>query len=675
MMNPNKPEIRPKPEDILGRINKENSGKLTVFLGAAAGVGKTYAMLEAAHDRLRENIDIVIGWIEPHGRRETEKMAEGLTRIPAKGIEYRGKTLYEMDIDTLLERKPELVLVDELAHANIPGSRHARRFQDVEELLSAGINVYTTLNIQHVESLNDVVTQITGVIVRETVPDHIVEQADSVKLIDIPPEELIKRLKEGKVYIHGQAEQALRKFFRQGNINALRELSLRFTAARVDKDLNEYMREHGIYGPWPVSGRVMVCVSSSPFSTQLIRAARRLTGGQADWLALHVEPIRPLPISDKERDCLARNMRIAEELGAKVLTVVGKDLPEEVLGVARNHNVTTIVIGNPRQSRWREFINGSTVDKILRHSGGINVHVIQGEPEQEQSVAINTTVAVRATRTTPWLHYGGGILMMVTVTIFSHLLQVMTNVELINIALLYQLPVVLSAFWWGRWPSYFTAVCCVIVFDFFFMPPSFNMHSDVVHYLWSFATFLIVAFVIGGRTEMLRREAAAAHVRERSTRALYHFSREIVAITDLKTIAQEMAKQAAEAINRKVAVLLPGENDRLDVWAEYEPALSDDNQQNKPEPFPLDNPTEAAIASWAYQHGQISGKSSETLAGTNCLYLPLKTRAEIVGVLSIYIGDNNLTPEERRLVDAWTGLAAIAVDRALSAKRACEARE
>ncbi|MDR3591739.1 MAG: DUF4118 domain-containing protein [Negativicutes bacterium] len=666
MAGPIRQQSRPTPEDILERIHKESRGRLTVFLGAAAGVGKTYAMLEAAHDRLREGIDIVIGWVETHGRQETEKLAEGLTRIPAKAVEYRDKKLPEMDIDAILALKPELVLVDELAHANIPGSRHVRRFQDVEELLKDGINVYTTLNIQHIESLNDVVAQITGVKVRETVPDYIVEQADAVKLIDIPPEELIKRLQEGKVYIPGQAEQALRQFFRQGNINALRELALRFTAERVDKDVNDYMREHSICGPWPIAGRVMVCVSASPFSAQLIRAARRLAGGpQADWLAVHVELERQAPLNEKDRERLARNIRLAEELGAKTFTVVGRELIEEVLEVARSHNIATIVFGKSRHSRWRELIYGSTVDKLIRHSGVINVHVIQGEAEAEQAVSIKTAVITRAT---PWRHYGGGMFMMAAVTVFSLLVNITSSVELINIALLYQLPVTLSAFWWGRWPSYFTAVCSVLVFDFFFVPPSFNMSIDDIRYLWSFATFLIVAFVIGGRTELLRREATAARVRERSTRALYHFSREIAAITDLKTITRGMAKQATEAINRAVAVLLPADNGRLELWSEYNPKLPEAEQPDAQSPQPLADSAEEAVAAWAYQHGRVAGKSTETLPGADHLYVPLKTGDTIVGLLRIHIGKNSMTAEERRLVDAWTGLAAVAVERALLSK-------
>lgn len=670
MPGQNKLDERPKPEEILERIQKEARGKLTVFLGAAAGVGKTYAMLETAHARLREGIDVVIGWVETHGRQETEKLAEGLARIPAKALKYRGKDLSEMNIDAIIERKPGLVLVDELAHSNVPGSRNARRFQDVEELLKSGINVYTTLNIQHIESLNDVVAQITGIVVRETIPDYIVEQADTVKLIDIPPEDLITRLKEGKVYIPGQAEQALRKFFRQGNINALRELSLRFTAARVDKDVNEYMREHSIAGPWPVSGRVLVCVSASPFSAQLIRAARRLAGGlQADWLAVHVEPQRPKPMSDVERDRLARNMRLAEDLGAKTLTVVGKDLTAEVLEVARSQNVTTIVIGKPQHSRLWELIHGSTVDKMIRRSGRINIHVIRGEAEAEQASTIKTAPA---TILPSWLHYGGGLLLVAAVTLFSLFIHMKSKVELINIALLYQLPVILSAFWWGRWPSYITALCSVIVFDYLFLTPLTHISADSLRYLWSFVTFLFVAFVLGGRTDHLRAEAAAARVRERSTRALYHFSREIAAVTDLKTIAQGMATQAGGAINRAIAVLLPDENGRLRLWAEYDPVLPDNEQVDHEEPLPLNDTAEAAVADWAFRHGQVTGRSTDTLSGANYLYIPLKTHDDTVGILSIHIGENKLTPEERRLVDAWTGLAAVALDRALSAKIQCE---
>ena len=313
---------------------EKNRGKLTVFLGAAAGVGKTFNMLETAHQRLNEGVDVVVGWVDTHGRPETERLLAGLPRIAPKTIVLQSRLLVDMDTDAIVARKPQLVLIDELAHINAQGSFHLRRFQDVEDLLQAGIDVYTTLNIQHIESLNDIVAQITGVVVKETVPDYILEQADSVLLIDISAEELIKRLIGNEVGAVESAKGDWRKFYRPGNINALRELALRFTAKRVDRDLHEYMREHEIAGPWPAAERVMVCVSSSPFAAQIIRAARRLAAGlQAELIALHIEAqTRHSPMSDDERDRAARNMQLAEELGARTVTIVGDSLVQQVLG-------------------------------------------------------------------------------------------------------------------------------------------------------------------------------------------------------------------------------------------------------------------------------------------------------------------------------------------------------
>ncbi len=652
---------RPNPDVLLEKIHKETKGKLTVFLGAAAGVGKTFTMLEAAHDRLNGGGHVVIGWIETHGRAETEKLVAGLPRVAPKIIKYRGKELQEMDTDVLLREKPELVLVDELAHTNIPGSRHVRRFQDVEELLAAGINVYTTLNIQHIESLNDVVAQITGVIVKETVPDSVVEQADNIQLIDIPPEDLIKRLKEGKVYVPGQVEQALKKFFRPGNINALRELALRFTASRVDQDMAEYMRSHQIAGPWPAAGRVMVCVSASPFSAQLIRAARRLSGGlHADLLAVHIETMgRRFPMGDKERDRVARNLRLAEELGGKTLTVVGKDLAQEILEVARSHNVTAIVIGKPQHSRLWELLHGALVDKLIRKSSGINVYVIQGVAETEQAAGIKTALPA-APATAPWLHALGGLAMTAVVTAVSWHFQ--AQLELVNIALLYLLPVLLTAEWWGRWPSYVAAVVSVIIFDFLFVPPVLDFTVYDMRYLWSFLIFLVVAFLIGGRTDLLRQEAQAARLREKSIRALYEFSRQIAAVSDMTRIAQELANHAGETIGRSTVVLLPDNNGKLNVQGVYNTTIS----QALPE-------AEYAVAAWAYQQGQVAGRSTETLSGAQYLFVPLVTGDKTGGVIGVFIANQKVTPEERRLIDSWAGLAAIAVERVKLAETARQA--
>ena len=655
MPDENKEKKRPDPYVLLAKLNKEARGELTVFLGAAAGVGKTYTMLEAAHEMLAAGVDVVIGWVETHKRQETEKMVEGLPRMPAKEIEYRGRILREMDIDAILARKPKVVLVDELAHTNVAGSRHVRRFQDVEEILSAGINVATTLNIQHIESLNDIVAQITGVTVRETVPDSIVEQADQVQLIDIPPNELIKRMKEGKIYMPHQAELALNKFFRPGNINALRELSLRFTAYRVDKELNEYMQEHDIAGPWPAGERVMVCVSASPFSAQLIRAARRLARGlQAELLAVHIETPRRLGLSEKERDRIFRNMRLAEELGAKTLSVAGNDLTEEILSVALEHNVTHLVVGKPLQGRVREWLSGgAVVDKLIRYSGGMNIHVIQGNTEVKDEPKVKT---LAVTASLPMWHYMAGILMLGVVTAGNWWWR--EYVEPVHVVMLYLLPVLLSAVWWGKGPSYLTALCGVILFDFLFIPPFFSFSVSDLRYVWSLPLFLLISFIIGGQTEKLRLEAKLARQREKTTRALYAFSREIAAIVDINVIVKNLAEQAWQTLERPIAVFLPEKNGKLLLAAEAGTAQTG-----------IDT-SELAVAIWAYEHGEIAGRCTDTLPGAKYMYLPLTTSSNTVGVLGIRVQEKMLTPVQRRLMEAWAGLAAIAVERVNLAQQA-----
>lgn len=658
MADDSKEKKRPDPDVLLAKLNKEARGKLTVFLGAAAGVGKTYTMLESAHEMLAAGINVVIGWVETHKRLETEKMVEGLPRLSAKNIEYKGKILHEMDIDGILALKPQVVLVDELAHTNVTGSRHVRRFQDVEELLNAGIDVYTTLNIQHIESLNDIVAQITGITVRETVPDSIVEQADQVQLIDIPPNELIKRLKEGKVYNPHQAELALNKFFRPGNINALRELALRFTAYRVDKELNEYMQAHDIAGPWPVGERVMVCVSASPFSAQLIRAARRLARGlQAELVAVHVETPRRMDFSEKERDRISRNMRLAEELGAKTLSVAGNDLAEEVLAVAREYNITHVVVGKPLHGRIREWLSGgAVVDKLIRYSGGINIHVIQGKTEVTNEPKVKT---LSAAVPIPWWHYIAGLLMIALVTVGNWWWR--DYVEPVHVIMLYLLPVLLSAVWWGKGPSYVTALCSVLLFDYFFTVPVFSLTISDLRYLWSLPIFLLIAFIIGGQTEKLRVEAMLARQREKSTRALYAFSRDIAAVADSNVIVRNLAEQARQTLECPVAVFLPEENGKLLLVAE-----------TGTEQTHIDT-SEMAVAIWAYEHSEVAGRCTETLPGAQYMYVPLTTSGKTVGVLGIYIQEKMLTPAQRRLIESWTGLAAIAVERVNLAEQAGQA--
>lgn len=654
---------RPDPEALLKKINKETRGKLTVFLGAMAGVGKTFTMLKSAHEKHKEGRNIVIGWVETHKRIETEKMVEGLPKVAPAAISYRDKQIPEMDIDAILELKPEIVIVDELAHTNAPGSRHVRRYQDVEELLEAGIHVYTAVNIQHIESLNDIVAQITGVIVRETVPDSVLEEADTVQLIDIAPEDLIQRLRDGKIYMPEQAERALKKFFREGNISALRELSLRFTAQRVDKDLAEYMREHHIAGPWPAAGRVMVCISGSPFSAQLIRAANRLaTGLRSELLAVHIEAAKMrFPIGDKERDRIAKNMRLAEDLGARTLTVVGEDFIDEILDIARKQNVTAIVVGKTKHKSLLEFIRGSVVDNIIRQSGDVNVYVIQGAKESETEAAVKTK---RVIPLDPVNYFYLSLLMVAAVTGLAYLLK--EQLEMVNIALLYIIPVLLSAFWWGRWPSYLSAITGVLAFDFLFIEPLLTFTVSDIRYLWSFVIFLLLSALIGGRTDELKKETRQARQQEKSTRAVYEFSRDIAAVIDTESIARSLVKQAGETIERKIVVILPSAQQKLEEGIKFDPTLEPENQMIKAEL----NRAEAGVVAWVYKNKQSAGRSTDTLPGGKYLYVPLCSQDNVFGVFGICIAEQKLTPSERRLIDAWVRLAAVAMERVSLAEQA-----
>src|SRR5712692_8514843 len=364
---------RPDPDTLLARVREEEAqqtrGKLKIFFGATAGVGKTYAMLEAARARRKEGIDVVVGWVDTHGRAETEALLAGLEVLPRRSVAYRGTTLGAFDLDAALARHPALILVDELAHTNAPGSRHAKRWQDVEELLDAGINVYTTVNVQHLESLNDVVAQITGVIVRETIPDSIMEQADEVELIDLPPDDLLQRLREGKVYTSQQAEQAIRNFYRKGNLIALRELALRRTADRVDAQMQVYRRDHAIAETWPTTERILVCVSPSPMAARLVRAARRMAARlRAEWLVVYVETPAHLRLPEVDRNRVVQTLRLAEQLGAQTVTLSGKSVSEEILTYARTRNVSKMVIGKPKRPRWREVVFGSVVEELIKQS-------------------------------------------------------------------------------------------------------------------------------------------------------------------------------------------------------------------------------------------------------------------------------------------------------------------
>jgi two-component system sensor histidine kinase KdpD len=658
-------ERRADPDALWESNEKDAQGKLTVFLGAAAGVGKTYAMLEAAREALTEGVDVVAGWVETHGRPETEALLQGIPTVPTRLMEFKGQGFKEMDLDAILARKPELVLVDELAHTNIPGSRHIRRYQDVKELLAAGIDVYTTVNIQHLETLNDVVTKITGVTVRETVPDRILEQMAQIQLVDIRPEELIQRLKDGKVYVPDQADEAMRGFFSSGNINALRELALRYTARRVDRQVESYMRAHGIDGPWPTGERVMVCISSSPFAAQLIRIARRMAEGlQAEWLAVYVDTPRRFPVREEDKDRLAKNLRLAEELGAETLNVTGNDVAEELLDLARKRNVSQIIIGKPLSSRVWEYMHGSVVDKVLRLSEGVSVHVIPGNPKLIKKFQAGQNPVRRPVwKPALVLPYFASILIMIVLTLLAVPLK--DTLGLVNIAMLYLLPVLLSAVWWGTMPSIATAIMAVISFDLFVVPPTLNFTAADLRYVITFVIFVLVALFTSHLSTRLRLQVDNSRRREARVSALYSLSRDIAAVADLEPVIESIVKKVAGIIQGEVVLLLPGKDGK--------PLLRASSEAGGNSFF---NDNEYAVATWVFTQGQRAGKGTGTLGAAEGLYLPLHIDKEVCGVMGIHSGDPGtyFEPEQLRLLEAFASLASMAVTRAQLAEQAVKAK-
>lgn len=640
-------------------------GKLTIFLGAASGVGKTYAMLEAALGRVSEGVDVVVGLVETHGRADTEAMLKGLTVIPKKSQEFMGMIIFEMDLDAVLTRHPQLVLIDELAHTNPEGSRHKKRHKDVKELLSAGIHVYTTLNIQDLETLNDIVTQITGVTVQETVPDQVLETASQIQLIDIPPEELIQRLKDGKVYVPDDEKEEFKNFYRPGNINALRELALRYTAQRVDREIESYRRVHGIDGPWPTGEKILVCISASPLSAQLIRIAKRMTDKvQGELFAVHVETLRRFPSSESEKNSMANNLRLAEELGAEIIGLTGNSVAEAILELARKRNVSQIIIGKPEHTRFWEMIHGSVVDKVIRRSQGISIHVIPGR--QQESKAFEIQVGKKeeevGTKTQRWrltevIPYLASSLMVGAITLVFTLVSPFLG--LVNISLTYLLPILIIAALWGTLPAIATALMGTIAFDLFFVPPFFQFTVADFRYLISFAIFMLVGLITGTLSDRLKKQVNYSRQRENSISALYSLSRDIAAVDNLDAVLDCIVSNVSKTLEGQVLLLLPNEKAQL--------VLRKDSGLNN---F-LDK-HELSVATWVYERGLKAGKGTETSGNSQALYLPLSTEQGTQGVLGIYIKDSKaqFDSERIRLLEAFTGLSAMAINRVKLAEQA-----
>jgi two-component system sensor histidine kinase KdpD len=502
---------RPSPEALLENAQREEQGRLKIFLGAAPGVGKTYEMLQSSRAKRQEGVDIVVGVVETHGRKETEALLEGLETIPRRRVDYKGAMLEEMDLDALLRRRPEIALVDELAHSNAPGGRHPKRYRDVEELLAAGIDVYTTVNIQHIDSLNDIVAQITSVRVRETVPDSIIDRADDIEVIDITPDDLIQRLKEGKVYVPQTARRALDHYFSPGNLTALRELALRRTAQLVDEQLLSHMQAHAISGPWPAGDRVMVCIDEGPGGESLVRYTRRMADRlRAAWMAFHVETTRSLRFSEEERDRISNAMRLAERLGGETVIVPGHNAVEEIVRHAEANNVSHIVIGKSRKSRVAELLRGSVTHELMRRAGAISVHVVA--PRESDRPPSSKGAARPEAKRFDILPYGWSTAFVALAIGCGMVLNQVLAVQ--NIALAFLTAVLASAITYGLWPALYTSIVSMLAFNFFFLPPLYTFTITETENVVALFFFLVIAFIASNLAARVRSQAVVARPRQ-----------------------------------------------------------------------------------------------------------------------------------------------------------------
>jgi two-component system sensor histidine kinase KdpD len=647
------PEQRPSPEALLEAARREDSraGRLKIFVGAAPGVGKTFEMLQSAHAKLKAGVDVVIGVVETHGRAETEALLAGLEVLPRKRLEYKDQGLEEMDLDGLIARRPEIALVDELAHTNAPGSRHPKRYLDVEELLSHGIDVYTAVNIQHIESLNDVVAQITHVRVRETVPDSVFDRADAIELIDLTPDDLIQRLKEGKVYVPKQAERALEHYFSPGNLTALRELALRRTADRVDEQLLNHMQANAIAGPWAAGERILVCISDDPRSAGLVRTTKRLADRlHAPWTAISIETRRSLQLTDEQRDRLADTMRLAESLGGEALTIpgVGRRIADDVLNFAQANNVTQIIIGKSTRSWWFEVTRGSVVHDLVRRAGNISVSVIAGDEQPVGKAAVQT--AARQEPFNPRSYLMALLFVMIGLGA-AVLIQPIFGVETVDLVFL--TAVVIAAARYGLWPSLLASVAASLCYNFFFLPPVYTFTITEPTNVAAFFFFMLIALLVSNVAARVRSQADTAIGRVRTTESLYAFSRKLAGTATLDDVLWASAYQAALMLKVRVVLLLP-EDGVLTVKAGYPP----EDQLDK---------ADLAAANWTWGHDRAAGRGADTLPGAKRLFLPMRTGRGPIGVIGIDDDRTGplLTPDQRRLLDALMDQGALAIERVL----------
>jgi two-component system sensor histidine kinase KdpD len=637
---------RPSPDALLAEAKRETRGRLKIFLGAAPGVGKTYSMLETAHALLRESADVVVGVVETHGRQETQELAQGFQVIPLREIDYRGRIFHEMDVEAIIARRPKFVLVDELAHTNVPGSRHVKRHEDVEDILAAGINVFSTLNIQHLESLNDVVERITGVKVRETLPDSVLAGADEIEVIDLPPEDLLKRLAEGKVYVPEQARRAIQNFFQPGNLTALREMALRHAAERVDAQMLTYMRAHAIAGPWPTRERILVCVGDDMAAGRVIRAAKRVAERRgAPWVAVYVETHRHLSLSEEDKTRIEHALRLAEQLGGEAVTLQGEDVAGEILAYAREHNVTQLVVGRPRRRglwmRWTRSVSDRVVARFVKY----DVLLVSGDEAEQPEPTIQTRAAPEKIN---WLAYVVASIGVAAAIGLGFLINIWLPIG--NISVGFLIAVMLVAMKFGRGPAIYASVASFLSFNFFFGEPRFSFIITDTRFVLTIFLFLAAAIVVSDLASRVQAQIDATKLSARRTGNLYEFSRKIAAAATRDDVLWAVVHHVAATIHGKSLVMQPVDG-RLQIAAGYPP----EDQVNE---------KEAAAADWAWANGRPAGRGSTTLPTADWLFLPLKTARGPVGILGIQMeGQDFVGPEESRLLEALADQAAVAIER------------
>jgi two-component system sensor histidine kinase KdpD len=667
---------RPDPDKLLAEVKaaaaREQRGRLKIFFGASAGVGKTFSMLAAAQALRRAGTDVVVGLLETHGRAETAALLEGLELLPPLMLDVRGTPVKEFDLDTALKRRPALLLVDELAHTNAPGARHPKRWQDVDELLAAGIDVYTTLNVQHIESLNDVIGQITGVRINETLPDTFFETADEVELIDLSPDELLKRLREGKVYVPQQAERALANFFKKGNLIALREMALRQTADRVDAQMREYRDEKAIAPVWAAGERIVVAIGPDERGEQLVRAAKRLADSiDAQWHAVYVETPRLLRLPQVERNRILGYLRLAEQLGAKTSVLSGQSVAEELLEFAHEQNATRLIMGRPTRTGWRRWLLGSVIDAVTARLRGLDLQ-LAGDPDHgrlggarfadqlartKAYLGIDESKAV--SRKPRWPGYAAAAVICGVATALAWLL--FGRFEATNLVMVYLVGVLLVAYRYGRGPAVAASVLSVLLFDFLFVAPYYSFAVSDTQYLLTFAVMLLVGLTISNLTASIRLQARVAQYRQARTESLYTMTRELSRAGDLDEVVMIAVQHVARVFEAQAVVLIPNAGGSLaypqapGIYGSYHGA-------------------DLGIARWVYANRVAAGLGTNTLPGAEALFLPLAAAHKLVGVLAVLPSrrERLLIPEQRHLLETFSGQVAAAAERVLLAADAAK---